>query len=573
MHQLAPGASTLAPGGAPARTPSSPPRVDDLDAPAGAAGRSAGGPAATTGGPTGPDGGRAGLRGRAGRLLRRTWPELAALALAAGVFGWQAGTPSPWRDEGATMVIAARPAGEILDLVRHLDLVHATYYFLVHVLLVVDRPAILGDAVPAVRTISVVAAALAALVLVRVGRRLGSLQVGVAAALALVAAPLASRYAQEARSYALVMLATTVSALLLLRATQARGPRVRRAWAWYAVSLGVVALLNVIALLVLLAHAVYVRAFTARAVRRRWLVATAAGVGAVSPFVVATFLQRGQVDWLYAPSAAELPGFWAAQYDTLWLLVAVTAAAVLLVAWPGRPGRLDPRRRLSPAAAARLGSTNARALVLGLAWAVLPTVALWAVSQAEPLYTWRYVIFTLPGTALVVGSLATALRPAGLVVPVLVLGLAGLHMQDVYRDPHLGHAEDMASVGEFVSAHARKGDAVLWVPGGPGHMRTLQELYPDRYAGLVDVALDRTGAATATITGTEKEPAQIAQAVKKRKRVWLISVNGALGTQADAVDREKVQLLLDGYRIKRVDIVHKFQVTLWERAAAPKKKA
>ena len=202
---------------------------------------------------------------------------------------------------------------------------------------------------------------------------------------------------------------------------------------------------------------------------------------------------------------------------------------------------------------------------------MLPVVALWSVSQAEPLYTWRYVIFTLPGTALVVGSLARVLRPAGLVVPVLVLALSGMHMQDVYRDPHIGHAEDMASVGEFVAAHARKGDAVLWVPGGPGHMRTLQQLYPERYAGLIDVALDRSGAATATITGTEKEPEQIAQAVKKRKRVWLISVDGALGTQADAVDREKVQLLLDGYRIKRVDVVHKFQVTLWERVGPAKK--
>jgi len=58
---------------------------------------------------------------------------------------------------------------------------------------------------------------------------------------------------------------------------------------------------------------------------------------------------------------------------------------------------------------------------------------------------------------------------------------------------------------------------------------------------------------------------QIAQALTKRKRVWLISTDGVA---PDAVDREKVRLLLDGYRVTKVDIVHKFQVTLWQRTAA-----
>ncbi len=583
MHQLATGAGTLPLGGAPGRlgadgdTDVSPPGVDPAGVdPAGVdlAGVDLAGvsPAARTATATvarppaapAPPTGRP--RGRARQLLGAAGPELLVLVLALGVFGYRVGTPSPWRDEGATMVIAARPLGEILQLVRHLDLVHAAYYLLVHGLLVLDRPAMLGDAVPAVRAVSVVAASLTAVILVRIGRRLGATSVGLAAALALVASPLATRYAQEARSYALVMLATTLATLLLLRAAAARGGdrRGRRAWALYAVVLAVTALLNVIALLVLLAHAAYVRARLPRPVRRRWLLATTGGIAVAGPFVVATFLQRGQVDWLFAPALGALPAFYAAQYHELGPLVAVLVAALLLVALPARFARRDPRRLLPPRIGARLGATNTGALALGLAWAVLPVLALWLVSQGEPLFTWRYVVFTLPGTALVVGSLATAVRPLGLLVPVVVLAVVGLSMQGIYRDPHIGHAEDMEGVGEYVAAHARSGDAVLWVPGGPGHMRTLQQLYPERYAGLIDVALERSGAATATITGVEKEPEQIAQALKKRKRVWLISTDGA---STDAVDREKVQLLLDGYRIARVDVVHKFQVTLWQKAA------
>jgi mannosyltransferase len=516
-------------------------------------------------------------RSRLRGLLSAAGPEALALAVAGSVFGYRVAAPSPWRDEGATMVIAARPFGEIVDLVSRLDLVHAAYYLLVHVLLLADRTATLADAVPAVRTLSVLAATATAVLLVRIGRRLGSVAVGLSAALALVAAPLASRYAQEARSYALVMLATTLATLLLLRAT-AR-PRSRLAWCLYAAALVLTTVLNVISLLVVLAHAVYVRVMVRRAVRQRWLLAVAGGLGAASPFVAATFLQRGQVDWLFAPRVDAVPGFYAAQYHGLAVLLGVAGTAVALVQLPGRFDlrRLDLRRydlrRLDrhpsrPArVTARLGATNRGALVLGLAWAVLPVVTLWVVSQAEPLYTWRYLIFTLPGTALVVGSLATALRPIGIVVPLLVLGLSGLHVQGVYRDPHVGHAEDMAGVGEYVAAHARAGDAVLWVPGGPGHMRTLAELYPERYAGLIDVALESSGAATATITGVEKEPAQIAGALHGRKRVWLISGPSGLGQAGDAVDREKSQLLLDGYRIKKVDTVLRFQVALWERLA------
>jgi mannosyltransferase len=492
-------------------------------------------------------------------------PETLALAMAGAVFGYRVGTPSPWRDEGATMVIAARPLGEIIDLVRHLDLVHAAYYLLVHALLSAEGAVRLADAVPSVRVISVVAASVTALLLVRIGRRLGSTAVGLSAALALVAAPLVTRYAQEARSYALVMLATTLATLLMLRAVSR--PRSRLAWALYAAALVLTGVLNVISLLVVLAHAVYVRVRVRRAVRRRWLLATAGGLGAVSPFVAATFLQRGQVDWLYPPALGDLPLFYAAQYHDLWLLLGVLAAAVLLV---GLPGRYDPRRRLPDRVADRVGTTNAGALVLGVAWAVLPVVALWGISQVEPLYTWRYVVFSLPGTALVVGSLATTLRPVGFVVPVVVLALAGFHMQDVYRDEHIGHAEDMVGVGEYVARHAKSGDAMLWVPGGPGHMRTLQELYPERYAGLIDVALERSGAATATITGVEKEPEQIAGALRGRARVWLIAGDTGLGTASDAVDREKAQLLLEGYRIKKVDTVLKFQVSLWERIRTTK---
>ena len=103
------------------------------------------------------------------------------------VFGWRVRQASPWFDEAVTRDVTSRPGSGIVDLAEHVDLVHTAYYLLVH--------AILGASttVTPIRLISVVAAALTAVLLVRLGRELGSTRVAVAAGLLWTVAPLASR--------------------------------------------------------------------------------------------------------------------------------------------------------------------------------------------------------------------------------------------------------------------------------------------------------------------------------------------------------------------------------------------
>ena len=76
---------------------------------------------------------------RTGRMLDRlARPGVAEVLLGvvfALFFVWRVGRSSPWFDEAIIRDVILRSAGEIVDLAEHVDLVHTTYYLLVHAVL------------------------------------------------------------------------------------------------------------------------------------------------------------------------------------------------------------------------------------------------------------------------------------------------------------------------------------------------------------------------------------------------------------------------------------------------------
>jgi mannosyltransferase len=466
-------------------------------------------------------------------LLHRPWAAEALLGLLSAVlFAWLVNRPSAWWDEAITRDVTSRTSSEILDLAGHVDLVHTTYYLIVH--------AVLGTStsVTPIRLVSVVAAALTTVLLVRLGRELGSGRVGVTAAVMWMAAPLASRYAQEARPYAMVALAATAATLALVRVC--RRPWLPGRWVIYAATLVAVGLLNVLALVLLAVHLSYVLASSSIVVRRRWYAAAGAAGLLLSPLLVASSNQRGQVAWLPAPDLGRLTGFFQAEYG-----VSVTVLVLLVVAVAGL-GR----------------GTHSPALGLGLAWGVLPPVLLWTVSQAHPLFDWRYVFFALPGLALALGSLSTLLRPRWLVVAVLVVAIGGFHMQQVYRWSATGHAENLRGAADVIAENARSGDAVLFLPAS---RRVVELGYPEAFENVDDVALATSGADSASLWGAEEPGSDLAPELEKRYRVWVVTGQARFGETADPAEHEKERLLYNGYRLVGVTDVGRYEVRLYER--------
>jgi mannosyltransferase len=370
-------------------------------------------------------------------------------AAALGVYGWRLGVPGPGRDESATVAVAGRALPDLAAVVRETDLVHGAYSFLAHVALVLAGPFGWRE-ITVVRTVSAVAMALSAAMLVPIGGRLGGRVAGVTAGLVLAVSPLASRYAQEAGPWALVTLGTTVAAWALLRACQMRA---RSGWVVYAAAIAATAVLDVLSLLVVVAHGGYLLTGPL-AVWRRWLLSVAGAVAVLTPFLIATSVQQKQISGRGPVDLAGLDLFFSAQIGSTLAVPLVTIGfiigALILRRLPGWRMRMD-----------------GDLVILGLFWAILPPLLLGGISLVHPLWDARYLVFTLPGLALALGTLAASLpvrvarSRAGCWSSGRVLGWAasavlivamlagGWSQQVAIRDAAAGHREDLPAAAAF----------------------------------------------------------------------------------------------------------------------------
>ena len=297
---------------------------------------------------------------------QRDWLTLVVPAVAALLLGgYQLGKLSLWRDEAYSLEAARRSYGHIFALLHHADAVNGTYYLFLHVAII-----LLGTSETALRLPSLLAIAVAAATTAALGRLLARTAglpapwlTGLLAGLLFAVAPQATRYAQDARSYAIVTMLVTIATYLLVRAMLS-GPW--RWWAWYAVVIALAGFFNLFALLVVLAHGLTVlvthrvrrrraasaagsglagsgRGSGAAPVRlRRWLVAaTAAGV-AVAPLAWLGFKQRGQISWLSKPGLRTVYDLFVTFAGSKALIVPIAALALCgatagLVPWPRAP--------------------------------------------------------------------------------------------------------------------------------------------------------------------------------------------------------------------------------------------
>ena len=177
---------------------------------------------------------------------RGGWWALLPTVVALGLGWWRLDARDLWNDELVTWHVTSLSAEQFRMLVGNIDLVHAGYYVIMSVLTTVT-----GDSTTALRLPSVIAIGLTAGLVTLIGRRLFDTPVGVLAGLVFALLPTVSRYAQEARSYALVTLAAVAATWLFLRAVDR--PTRGRWWA-YGVLLVLVGWLHFVALLVVVAH-------------------------------------------------------------------------------------------------------------------------------------------------------------------------------------------------------------------------------------------------------------------------------------------------------------------------------
>lgn len=449
----------------------------------------------TTTASTGP-----GARGdRAGRWAPAVLPGVTMMLLGvAGVtrvgIGW---------DEAATADMATRSPAQIWATAQNIDAVFGPYYTVMHL-----WTSVFGLSELSLRAPSIIAMAVAVGLTGELGRRQFDPVVGTLAGLFLCVMPAISRYAQEARPYAICCMATALATLLLYRLTSAR--RGWRAWAAYGVAVVLIGASHLVALSVLGAHAIVVLLGRRRALLP-WLAVVLAALLCLVPLVVLGGNQRdAQIGWTTTPTVQQIinaPGAIVGTAATGFLLLGLALPA----AW----------RRPDLAALA-----------------AVPVVAVAAVSYlAEPIWvTPRYLLVALMPLALLAaaGSVRTArggrTRLAYLSVVVLVLAGTAYHDQRLARGVAGHNGGNYKQAAEVIRRLHSPGDAIVFQSGRT--MRAGMQYYlrdePDRPA---DVLLARSAAARNVLAA--EEHADPAAHLRPQRRVWLV----VMGRPADPITR------------------------------------
>ena len=526
---------------------------------------------------------------RDGAVLRpapapaRRWVGPAAGLSAAAVLGWGLTTPALWLDESATVIATRRGWPELWHLLEGSEAPLVPYYAVEKVAVSAIAAVLPAGAVPPellYRLPAVAAAVLAAWLLAGwLSRLAGTAGRGLAGAATgvLLLLPAFSRYGQEARPYAVALAAGVVatvawSRLVLLdhrppHPSPGAGPG-RRALAvttaGYAAAVAVLTLAQVLAASLVAAHLALAVAAPGPLGRRRAVRRTVAGAVAgllpLLPFAaVAWVFGTGPMTAPHAPTPGHLAG-----------------VAFQLFADPAAPAG-----GVVVLLAAALGATRVRSARdgavarLALAWALVPPAVLLPLVWVQPnLITHRYLLFTVPGWAILAGlgvvtaadrarraaararrlswrgTVAAGAAAAAALAATAVLQVPGLA---AVRGP-AGHGEDIRPA--LRAAHVDGRDDLPLVV----HSRAAAELVP--YAGTVEprllgAELQRT---TRSIWPVTDRPATLDARLRDHPRVVLLlrgSSAGACGWRAGgSLARYVTRCMPDALREQGFRVVH-----------------
>lgn len=513
----------------------------------------------------------------------RRWVGPAAGVSAAAVLGWGLTTPALWLDESATVIATRRDWPALWHLTEGPEVPLVPFYALEKVAVAASQALLPDGAMPPellYRLPSVAAAVVAVWVLAAWLSRLAGRGLAAAATGVLLLLPTFTRYGQEARPYALT-LATAVAATTawshLLHLTPTHQPPSspipttpsstepgstaptasaplggavgggawwgrRRALvvalAGYAGAVTVLALVQVLAVMLVAAHLAAAAAGVGPLGRRRALRRTAAGIAAgllpVLPFAaVASVLGKGPITVPPPPTPARLA-------EVVFALLAepgsaLAGAAVLL--------------------AAAVGATRVRSARHGdiarvaVAWALVPPAVLLAVAVVQPnLLNHRYLVFTVPGWAILAGlGVVTAAERArraararrlswdavlvtGAVVASALVATAALQGPGLaaVRAPD-GHGEDIRPALRAAGAEGRADVPLVVTSRGAAE---LVPYAPGVEPRLLGAELQRT---TRIIWPVKDTPASLAARLRDHPRVVLLlrgELSGVCGWRA-----------------------------------------
>jgi mannosyltransferase len=457
--------------------------------------------------------------------LRAYWVWPALLTLAAGV--WKLGTPAMWSDELATWGAVQLDWSSLVRLTAHVDAVVLPYFAVAKV-----WTGVAGTSVVALRLPSVAAMVASAALVAVLGNRIAGRWVGLLAGITFAVVPATSRFAQEARPYAFVVLFAILATLLVLRYLDRPG---WRTGLLYALAVALVGAFHLVGLLLLAAHAVVAR--------RRvvgWALWAGVGVLPVLPLVWFGARQGHQIAWI---PPAHLHDVLAAQ-DTIFATGDVAGALIVL-------GVLSFNR-------------TREALTL-VSWALVPVLALAVIGQFTPLFWPRYLLYTMPAWV-VLAALTLGRQPWVRAAAVLaVVAVIGAPTQTAIRTPD-GHGQSTSQVGTIIAANYRPGDGIAYRldESAPWVARDVVRRYVPADRRPTDVFALTAQRVDGHLAATECPDPAVCLDRADPPRMWVLR----LRTQADplaGIGTAKADLLRSRYHLSGLWLTKDLTVALYVR--------
>ena len=446
-------------------------------------------------------------------------PRLAVLdplivgVLAAAVSLGGAGRPSFWYDEAATISASySRSLGQLWQMLSNVDAVHGLYYMLMHGWFKLLPPTEFWSRAPSGLAVGGAAAGVVVL-----GKQFSSRTVAVSSGIICGILPRATWAGVEARPYALSMMAAVWLTILFVHAV-----RRDNAWLWllYGIVLATSILLDIYLALMLLAHAAYLCLYRhGRTVLVRFAITSVLAGCAVTPFVVETIGQAHQIIWVSPIGRRTIEDVAIQQYferSPPFMLVSALVVATAIVLW-----------RFT---STQLVQADRQLLAVAIAWLVIPTALIlgWS-ALVHPIYTPRYLCFTAPAIALVlgvcIGTLAVTRWTATAIFSVLALAAAPNYLL-TQRSPYAKYDMDYSQVADLITAKAAPGDCLLvndTVTFMPAPMRPLMAARPDAYRKLIDLSLWQRATDRNDVFDTNLIPEASAGPLSDCHVVWIIT--------------------------------------------------
>ncbi|WP_449372201.1 glycosyltransferase family 39 protein [Arthrobacter psychrolactophilus] len=416
-------------------------------------------------------------------------------------------------------------------LINNIDAVHGIYYLFMHFWL--DW---FGQTPFVLRLPSAIAIGIAGAGTYLLGVRLWDKRFGLTSAVVFAIMPRLTWSGMEARSYAF---SAAIAVWLAVALFDALKNQRSQYWVLYGLLSGLAISINLYSVLLLACHGVIllVSPGTTLRSRARWLLVSGAGAVLSIPVLYLSISQRSQISdeelsplrWVrnvivnqWFLGRTPTGGVGSYQLDIPWMQASVLMA---VVAWAVMSFALVRIVQLS------YGSVR----WLLLAWLIfpvgLPTLVIGIYSLfVHPMYNPRYLAFSAPSVALLIGLGLCLIRWRWLAAATLIsLTVFSAPIYVSQRQVYAKSGTDWASVAAYVQGEGASGDGIYFTSryptfNGPVGMtqRRIAFVYPAAFVGLNDITAEISPARSNTLDGFSRTLAEATPELDSLSRLWVI---------------------------------------------------